>query len=317
MKRIQQILAGVLTVQIIIGAIVFWPRSAGGVAGKAVLPDLKVDDVVKLTLTNDQLQALNLQKVNGEWGIADAEQYPVKAESVTGLLEKLTLLNTNNLVANTEVSQRQLQVANDAFVRRLEIEMQDGTKQIVYLGSSPRYTATHFRMGGQKETYLTTEITTWELSPDVTSWIDTTYSDVDQTTLTQVVLENANGTFTFVKVGEAWQMLELAEGDQVAAGKISDVITKASRVSAMRPLGKTDKPEYGLSAPMATVTLTAADKTYTLKVGAQDPSDSSYVVSSSESAYYVAVASYTVSPLVENTYESFLETPATPAATTP
>ncbi|MBN2004589.1 MAG: DUF4340 domain-containing protein [Anaerolineae bacterium] len=315
MKRIQQILAGVLAVQIIIGVIVFWPRSAGGVAGKAVLPDFKVDDVVALTLTNDQLQALKLTKVNGEWGLADNEQYPVKSESVTALLEKLTRLNTSSLVANTEASQRQLQVASDTFVRRLEIEMQDGTKQIIYLGSSPRYTATHFRMGGQKETYLTTEITTWEVNPTVTSWIDTVYGKVDQSTLTQVVLENANGTFTFVKEGEAWQMLGLAEGDTAAAGKVTEIVTKASQVTILRPLGKTEKPEYGMSAPLATVTLTAADKTYTLKVGAQDPTDSSYIVSSSESPYYVAVASYGVSPLVNNTYESFLETPATPTTT--
>ncbi len=317
MKRIQQILAGVLAVQIIIGVIVFWPRSAGGAAGKLALPDLKVDDVVAITITNEQLQALKLQKVNGEWGIADAEQYPVKAESVTALLEKLALLDTNSLVANTEASQRQLQVANDTFVRRLEIELQDGAKQIVYLGSAPRYTATHFRMGGQKETYLTTAVTTWDLSPTVTSWIDSLYNDIDQTTLTQVTLENANGTFTFVKEGEAWQMLELAAGDQLAAGKVSDIVTKASRVTVMRPLGKTEKPEYGFGAPLATVTLTTADKTYTLKVGAKDASDNSYAISSSESPYYIAVAEYAVSPLVNNTYESFLETPATPAATTP
>jgi len=317
MKRIQQILAGILAVQLIISVIVFWPRSAAGATGKPAIPDLKVDDVVALTITNDQLQTVKLQKVNGEWGIADAEQYPVKAESVTSLLDKLTRLNTNNLVANTEASQRQLQVASDTFVRRLEIELQDGTKQIVYLGSAPRYTATHFRMGGQTETYLTTELTSWELNTTATSWIDSTYSDIDQTQLTQVVLENANGKFTFVKEGEAWQMLELAEGDTGAAGKISDVITKASRVTTMRPLGKTDKPEYGFSAPSATVTLTTADKTYTFKVGAKDATDNSYPVASSESAYFVAVAEYAVSPLVNNTYESFLETPATPAATTP
>jgi hypothetical protein len=47
-------------------------------------------------------------------------------------------------------------------------------------------------------------------------------------------------------------------------------------------------------------------------VGAQSEEDNSYVVSSSESPYYVRVADYTVENFVERVRDDFLELPPTP-----
>ncbi len=55
-----------------------------------------------------------------------------------------------------------------------------------------------------------------------------------------------------------------------------------------------------------------AVETYTLRVGAKDDEDNSYVVSSSESPYYVRVSNYTVKDFVERTRDDFLEQPPTP-----
>ena len=89
------------------------------------------------------------------------------------------------------------------------------------------------------------------------------------------------------------------------------------------PLGKKEQDAYGLKAPNAIVTVKTRDqagaiKTYTLRVGAKDEKDGSFVVISSESPYYVRVAGYAVQNFVEKARDYFLQLPPTPApASTP
>ena len=152
MKRHQQILAAVLVLQIILSIVTFWPRTASGEGGKPAIPDLQVKDIAALTITNDQHTTISLRKVEDEWGLTDADQYPAKSAEIEALLEQLTQLDTGNLVASTDTSHRQLQVAGDSYLRRVDLELTDGTKYTIYFGSAPRYTATHFRVAGQVET---------------------------------------------------------------------------------------------------------------------------------------------------------------------
>jgi hypothetical protein len=91
------------------------------------------------------------------------------------------------------------------------------------------------------------------------------------------------------------------------------VLQKATTVTMVSPLGKEEQAGYGMDEPNAVVTLKTADKTVTLRVGAQDPGDNTYVVKSSESPYYVRVSDYAAQNLVENAGDDFLVVPPTPA----
>jgi hypothetical protein len=53
--------------------------------------------------------------------------------------------------------------------------------------------------------------------------------------------------------------------------------------------------------------------TYMLQVGSKSEEDSSYVVKSSESPYYVRVAEFTAQDWVEKDRQGFLALPPTPA----
>ena len=315
MKRHQQILAGILIVQIILGVITFWPRSGSAGATQPIFPDLNVEDITTLTITDDQGAHIILKRSGENWGLAEAGDYPAKAATITPILDKFTQLDTATLVARTESSYKALQVGDDNFVRRIDIGMKDGTTHTIYLGSSPRYTATHFRVAGQTETYLTAALSTWELSTGATSWVDTTYRTLDATTVTEVMLQNANGTFKLVKSGEEWTLADLAGDEIIAPAKTSDIVTKVTRVSLQRPLGLTEEASYGLDTPAAVVTVKMEDGSiYTLRVGAKFDG-SNYAVKASESPYYVAVTEYNVKPLIENDRTAFLQQPTpTPTA---
>lgn len=313
MKRHNQILAGILALQIVLSVVVLWPRSAATGESEAVLPDLKAEDIVGLTITDANGDSIALRQVTGNWVLPNADDYPARADTVTAFLDKLVGLTTARLVTRTTASHKQLQVSADDFVRRIDLEISGGKKNTLYLGSFPAYGATHFRVDGQGEIYLTDAISTWETNVTFATWIDTSYVDIPQADISKMTLENANGKFTFTQDSEGnWAMEGLAADETLDQTNLESLVWQATSVSIKSPLGKQDLPGYGMDAPGAVVTLETADRTITLRVGAQDPTDSSYVVISSESAYYVQVSEYNVKDLVEKTREDFLPLPPTP-----
>jgi len=312
MKRHNQILAGILVIQIILGIAVFWPRSAATGASEPLFPNLAAGDIVALSIVDADGNSIVLRQVTGNWILPDADDYPAQADKITPLLDKIVGLTTGRLVTRTDASHKRLQVAPDDFVRRIDFETADGTKRTLYLGSSPRYGATHFRVDGQSETYLTNELSTWETEADAASWVDTAYLSVPQDDVTKMTMENTNGTFTFTKDGEVWTMAGLAADETLDENKVTALIQQAASVNMVRPLGKEEQAAYGMDEPNAVVTLEAGDKTITLRVGAKDPDANSYVVISSQSPYYVRVSGYSLNNLVENTRDDFLQLPPTP-----
>jgi hypothetical protein len=314
MKRHNQILTGVLVVQIILSVVVFWPRSAATGGGEPLFADLEASDVVALAVEDDEGNRTALRKSATGWVLPDADDYPALAENIDPLVEKLVGLNTDRLVTRTDASHKRLNVAADDFIRRLSLEMADGTKHTLYLGSSPQYSAIHFRLDGQDETYLGSGVSTWEVDATADAWVDTTYLSVPQENVTQMTLENNNGTFVFSLDAEGnWTMDGLAADETAAASNIDAVVRQATSLKLTNPLGKEEKATYGMDDPNAVVTLEAAGRTITLHVGARDAEEENrYIVKSSESPYYVRVAEFSVKAMVENTRDDFIQPPPTP-----
>ncbi|HET91189.1 MAG TPA: DUF4340 domain-containing protein [Chloroflexi bacterium] len=313
MKRHDQILLGALIVQVILIIFVFWPQKPGSAAGEPVFPDLDANDVVAVSITDDVGSRIFLRQETGQWVLPGADDYPAAGDKVVALLEKLAQLSTGRLVTRTDASHKPLQVSPDQFMRRIQLELADGSVRILYLGSSPSYGAMHFRVEGRNETYLTDEITVWDASTTVTSWVDVVYQQLAQDEITAMVLENAQGRFAFTRdeAGD-WTMDGLAADEVLNDTQVATLLRQATTVSLVRPLGREPEPAYGMDGPNAVVTLERAGGTVTLSVGAKSPEDNTYVVRSSESPYYVRVAEYGVSALVENGREDFIQLPPTP-----
>jgi len=317
-KRQHKILAAVLVAQIVLSIVVFWPRPSTAGQREPLFPDLSAEEVTALTIEDAEGNAIELAEVTGEWVLPEADQYPAKSDAVSQLLDKLTALTTGRLVTRNDTSHRRLQVAPSDFVRRIVFRTSDGEEETLYLGSSPQYGSMHFRLEGQTETYLTSELTTWDVNATAGTWIDTSYQSVAQGDVVKITLENTNGTFVFEKEGEdTWTMVSppLEEDETLDQAQVTTVLRRAASVTMKRPLGKEERDAYGMDEPSAVVTLETAEKTVTLRVGAEDADDASYVVKSSESDYYVHVAATSVKALVENGYDAFLKEP-TPEAET-
>jgi hypothetical protein len=140
---------------------------------------------------------------------------------------------------------------------------------------------------------------------------------VPQDEIVAFTLENQNGTFEFQKEGEEWTMAGLAEDETLNASSVTSLLSRATSLRMLRPLGTEPQPSYGMDAPGAVLVLhtrspEGTETTYMLHVGGRGQ-DNSYIVKSSDSPYYVLVAEYTAQDWVEKDREGFLELPPTPA----
>ncbi len=317
MKRTQQILAAILVLQLIITGVVFWPRPVATEGSEPLFPDVAAEEIVALRITDDAGAEIELEKSGEAWVLPEADEYPTMASAITAVLENILALDTGSLVAETAASHKPLQVAEDDFMRRIIFETAAGEIQTIYLGSAPRFSATHFRLAGEDETYLTMDLTSWDLDPRVANWIDTSYVSAPQTEVEEITVENANGAFTLVRdEAGAWTLADLAEDEQISESDVSNVVNKAASMVMVRPLGKTEPAASGLDDPAASVTLKTADEEIGINIAPQAEGETNVVVKASSSDYYVHVAYANVKPLVEFAREDLLaaeeDAPAAP-----
>lgn len=315
MNRTHQILLGVLVAQVVAAAVLLWPRPAPAAASGAPLLGVKADDITSLAVRDNHGDGVRLARSGAQWVLPDADDYPADSTKIEPVLAKLVELRTSRLVAETPAAQRRLQVADDAFSQRIDVETPAGTKTL-YLGTSGGVGSTHIRLGGQNRVYLVSGVTDLGLRAEPASWTKPAYFTVPQGDVVAMTLSNASGQWNFEKDADGrWALQGLAPGESLNPQSVQDLLDAASYVALAHPLGKDQDPAYGLAQPSAVVTLVArtesGEKTYTLTVGSHDPGDKTYVVKSSESPYFVRAGEYSLKDLVEKKRESFLALPPT------
>ena len=317
--RLQQLLIGVLVLQLALAALVFWPRPVASGSGEPLLSGVQVGDVTGLTVTDDTGQTVTLAKQGDSWVAPAAGDYPADAAKITPVLDKLVAITTGRLVAQTAAGHAQLQVADDKFARKIELTTAEGVRT-VYLGSAAGGSSVHVRLGGQDNVYLASGPNTWEVAGDVASWVNPVYFEASSADVTGFTLVNRNGEFPFVKDAQGnWSLPGLAADETLNPNNVISLVDQATTVRMTKPVGKTVDAAYGMAEPSAVVTLRYksgdVEKTTTLTIGAQDPADQAYYAKSSDSEYYVKVAEYSVQTLIERGRAEFLQGTPTPEAT--
>lgn len=322
MSRFQKILAGLLFLQLVLTVAVFWPQQQAEAVDEPLLAAVATEDVTEVTITGAEGETVTLAREGDGWVLASRADYPALATNVDGLLEKLTDAQTGRLVTTTAASHDRLQIADDNFVRRIELALADGTTHTLYLGSAANAQAAHVRRAGEDDVYLATGLTARDAGTAASNWIDTGYVSLPADTLTAVTVENDNGTFEFRKEDDGeWVYAGLAEGETYAPVTFNTILSRLGNLTLSEPLGTEAEAAYGLDQPLATVTVTIesdeATGTHTLLIGARDEDSDTYVVKSSAADYYVRVSGFNVQEMVELTHEDLLQSAeATPEAGT-
>ena len=320
MKKLNFVLGIVLILQVVLSVFLLWPRTSASTPEAPLLSGFAAGDVVALTISDNDDNHIVLAKGNESWNLPEADDFPAQADKISPVLEKVGELNSNRLVTRTASSHKRLQVAEDDFNRLLDIEMKDGSHHKLYIGSSAGAGATHVRADDQPEVYLTASLDPWDANVQTSNWIDTLYFSVPQTATVALSLENAHGTFDFVRDDENWTMAGLGEDEQFNQSAFSTLLGQATTMRMAEPLGKELKPEYGLDKPQAVLTITTeidgVATTYTAEIGAKDEEDY-YVLHVSSSPYYVRVSGYLGDGFVQKKRADLIAVPATPEAVLP
>jgi hypothetical protein len=315
MNTQNRILSAVLVLQLALAAFVLWPRPTAATENELLLSDLNLDSITSISIENNAGNSIKMSKLEDGWVLPDSGNFPCKLDAISGLLEKLAAMNTSALVTKTPSSQDRLKVAEDSFETRIELGNTEAENIVLYFGTSPSYSSIHVRRSDQDETYLVRDISSYELSPTFSSWIDASYITVTQDDVTTFTIENGNGKFVFDKHAEGeWKMPNSPADRELDSSKVSNLLGRVANLQIVKPLGTEEEAAYGLDQPSAVVSLRIEGNTIVLQIGSQDPETNNYIVSSSESPYFVEVSEFSVQEFVENDIEGFLLAEPTPQA---
>ncbi len=356
MTRTNQILALVLVVQIVIGVVLFWPGDSDtSQAAGPLLAEFEPTGVVNLTIQDGDGNTAVLHKTDqGDWVLPNYDDYPVLATKVQPLLDKLPNINRNRLIAQNSSSHKRLGVGSDDFERLIKVELADGSTQSIYLGTSAGTSAAHVRLGNEDDVFLTGELAAWEVSPQLTSWVDTTYFSVPRDNIVMLQIENANGVLQFQKNDDVWTLVGLGDDETFDPESITSLLGKIATVRLTEPIGREADPAWGMDDPAVKITVTVVETvaaeaassdtgqstmpdllappttpeatateepatvehTYELKLG-QPLTDDAYPFIASTSEFYVKVSAATADGFLNVTRADFLVPEPEATATSP
>ncbi|HSM25330.1 MAG TPA: DUF4340 domain-containing protein [Anaerolineaceae bacterium] len=309
MNKTQKYLLGILAVQLILIAVVFLLQRPVAASNNLVFPELKIESVSEIRISDSSGNQVSIQKKAGQWVLPLQDDFPVQAEKVEQLIEKLALIRDNRMITQSESSHQRLSISNDNFISKVDLTI-DGKKEAIYFGSSPASSNIHYRLDGKPEVYLTNAITTSELAATISSWVNTIIYQVTGNNIQKIELSNQNGVYQFMAVDEtSWTSDQIEDGYQFDQSKWSSLKTAFSTLRFVEPVSKTNQPEFGLDNPTTTMKIdyvndSAEEFSGELQIGNQ-ADDGFFYVKWSGSDYIYKVSSFNAERFTNLTAEDY------------
>ena len=309
MNKLQKYLIAILGLQFILILVVFLLQRPVAASNNLIFPDLKVESVTAINISDSVGNLVSFEKQGAQWVLPLRDDFPVNAETIQQLLEKLATIRDNRLVTRSEASHDRLSISNENFERKVEITI-NGNKEIIYFGSSPATSNIHFRLNTKPEVYLTNALTSAQISTSISSWVNTVIYQIRGSGVNKIEISNNSGDFIFTPDAESvWSGQPLEEGYQFDQSKWSSLLSGFTTLRFVEPVSKSEKAEYGFDTPQAVMEIeysTETDETKSgkLVIGNQDE-NGNYYVKWTESEYISVISSYNAERFVNLTVDDF------------
>ncbi len=253
LSRSNILLLVVLLVQAVLLAISV-ATSFGGQARlvEPILPRMSAAEINLLSFSDDLGNAVTVAKGEDGWALPDADDFPVDGAKVDSLLEKIASLDTRRLVATNPANFNRLEVDDEDFRRKIHVESGSANAALI-LGGSGGADTVYVRRAGEDNVYLGVGLNSWELSTQISTWIDASYVNVAQDDVLEIRVENDEGQFTFVRDGEGLTYADLGEDEVLEDTKLPIILRNAATIRLLEPLGREALDEYEMAEPRVTV----------------------------------------------------------------
>lgn len=340
LNRSNLFLAALLAVQVVLLAIAV--ITTAGTETRRVAPilaDIAVTDVDRVTIADNLENDMTFARGEAGWVLPDADDFPLNSAKINETLAKLANMDTRRLVASNPANFARLEVKADDFRRRITLQVGE-SNTVLYLGGSGGANTVYVRRADDNEVYLGSGLSSWELSTQVSTWLDADYVNVPIDDVLEINVQREDGRFTFLREGENWTYAGLSEGELFEDTRMPLVTRNAATIRMQAPLGLAALDEYGLNEPPVVVDVryrqlveaetedadeaavddeSAAEPeyteaAYTLTFGAA-MEDGDIVLKSSDAEYYVLVRDTVLNAFTNLVHDELVRSPEPEAAT--
>ncbi|MEM1026264.1 MAG: DUF4340 domain-containing protein [Myxococcota bacterium] len=317
MSTLNKTLFAIFALQLaILGATQFAGSDRLAVQRVDLFPGLEAEKVSRIDISGpsgETKEQVVLARKGEDWVVDSAEGYPAKASDVEDLLSKLAKLVSRNVVLESSRYHEKLEVTDDAHQRKVILTV-GGEPRTFFLGSSPKFKNTHVRFEAEDQVVLA-PVSTSDFGNRAWNWVERSYVEIPKNDVWRIEMQNEKGSVVLERdpASGAWSSPDIPD---LAQSEVDTLLGKLTSVRLEEPVGKTEAPEYGLSAPVATVALTVGTSTSTglppletkkrtLRVGASAEGKSQRFVKFDDETFIVRVSNTNLSPILEKGPEDF------------
>lgn len=245
--------------------------------GNKLLPEYVAERVDGLDLSKGNLR-VELAKRNGNWVVETENGQPADTALISGILENLKGLTSDDLVSTSSESHPALEVDSTG----VDVVIHAGGAEVGHLivgKPGPDGMSTYVRLAGQDNVYRVPVYLRSQVDRGDQTWRNKTVLKVAQAEVASYTTTDASGTVTLVQDPPGnWKMTEPREG-QVDMGMLPLVLQSLTNVTARDFADSVSSlAEVGLEPPQRTLEVVMrSGERHKLLIGTQNPANQNYV----------------------------------------
>ena len=239
-------------------------------AATVLFPNFNKEQVTKIEIIATG-QTSTLMKQNGTWVVASMDNYPADTESVEELFTKVAEFDNANLVSDNPKNQTEFQVDNTGIETKL---LGENDKVIAHLfvgKNTPGFLSSYVRVADSNNVYTAQGYLQGVFDKSTRTWKDRTIFNFNKGIVTQINIISPDETVELrLDAENKWQMIQ-----PVAAAanqeEVNNLLTAFSELKTDDFAEEKELTEYGLDAPMSSITAILNDgTTATLHIGNEE-----------------------------------------------